>query len=287
MPVNIANVFLYEEDWAQKVRERLNEPSVWKEICNVIYSDTRVFNLPYLDDFTLQTTTRSSPYTAQAVIQTNETLTINTDRLAPYVIPQADYYQSKYSDFMRLAEQQANQIDANIESAVFAAHTTHEEFDDGDISGTDGTSITLSIANVDDVITQAKARILSARGGELLARNGGFAAWRPNQFAVVEQWAMANGFQFADEVLRNGIRFGFRAGGLSHYVSTQIPSGRAMIGVKKVLHLGILKSTYGVPKFLKEDPGQIHGFGIVSQVSYGTLTPVQWQSLMLDVAVVA
>src|SRR3990167_11232715 len=177
MPVNIANVFQYEEDWAQKLRDRLNEPSVWKEIANVIYSNTRVFNLPYLDDFTLQTTTRSSPYTAQAVIQSNETLTISTDRLAPYVIPQADYYQSGYSDFMRLAKQQADQIDAQIESAVFAAHTTHQNFDDGNISGSAGTSITLSIANVDDVLTQAKAVILTARGGEKLAQNGGFAAW--------------------------------------------------------------------------------------------------------------
>ena len=265
----------------------MNEPSVWKEVCNVIFSDTRVFNVPYLADLTLENVTRSSPYTAQAVVQTNESLTISTDRTAPFVIPQADYYQTRYGGFMQLAERQADQLDAFIEAQLWSSHATWSNFNEGQIFGTEGTSITLSIANVDDVVTQAKRILISARGGALLARNGGFCTWRPNEFAIVEQWAMANGFQFADEVLRNGIRFGFRAGGLSHYVSTQVPSGRAAIGVKKAIQLGILKSTYGVPKFLNEDPGQIHGFGIVSQISMGVLTPTPWTSLVLDVAVVS
>ena len=288
MALNATNAFQYEEDWAQRLRERLNETSVWKEVCKVLYTDTYTFNLPYLADISLQSVTRSSPYTAQAIIQSNETLVIDQQRLAPMVIPQADYFQSRYSDFMQLAERQAAQLDAQVETYVWGAAqtTTFENFDDGSIGGSAGTSITVSISNIDDIIANVKRVIFTARGAEQLGRNGGFVLWDPTRFALVEQWAMANGFGFADEVLRNGVRFGFRAGGLSHYVSTQLPSGRNVAGVKGIYHVGILKSTYGVPKFLKEDPGQIYGFGVVSAVNYGVLLPVQHQSLMMDIAIV-
>src|SRR3990167_2267447 len=168
MALNATNAFQYEEDWAQRLRERLNETSVWKEVCKVLYTDTYTFNLPYLADISLQSVTRSSPYTAQAIIQSNETLVIDQQRLAPMVIPQADYFQSRYSDFMQLAERQAAQLDAQVESYVWGAAqtTTFENFDDGSIGGSAGTSITVSISNIDDIIANVKRVIFTARGAE-------------------------------------------------------------------------------------------------------------------------
>lgn len=281
--LNAANTFIYKEDWAQRLRERLNEPNVWKEACDVLYTDTRVLNMPYLADITLQDVGRSSPYTFQAVSETNESLTINQARHAPFLIGEADLHQG-YAFFMDLAARQAAQLDAQVESYVWQQNTDWENFDGVDIGGSAG-SITVSISNIDDIITNLKKTIFAARGGELLGRNGGFIVWHPGDFAKVEQWAMASGFTFADEVLRDGIRFGFRAGGLYHYVSSRLDPGRCHGGVKGVVKVGILKSTYGVPKFLEDDPGQVAGVGIRSTVNYGVMTPLQWRSLIFDIAV--
>lgn len=39
--VNTFNTGTYEQVWATKLQERLTGPATWKEICEVIYSDTQ------------------------------------------------------------------------------------------------------------------------------------------------------------------------------------------------------------------------------------------------------
>lgn len=43
---NIGGV--YPQKWATKLQERLDKPTNWKEVANVMYSDVKYFNMPYM-----------------------------------------------------------------------------------------------------------------------------------------------------------------------------------------------------------------------------------------------
>lgn len=56
---NTFNTGVYPQEWMTKLQERLDKPTNWKEMCDVIYSDSQVFNLPYMStEFVIQTGTR-------------------------------------------------------------------------------------------------------------------------------------------------------------------------------------------------------------------------------------
>lgn len=246
----------------------------------------RVLNNPYLSDITLQTPTRGSPYTWQALTLTNETLTVNQVALHPIFIDRADLAQSGYFVQMELAARQAAQLNEQIETYVWQQHTVWEDFDGTDIGGAAG-SITVSITNVDDIIRNVRKLIFTGKGGSLLERNGGFFVWKPGDFEKVEAFAQANGFAIADTVLKNGIKFGFRYGGFDHYVSNRTAGGRCAAGVKKLINVGVLRSTYGQIMVDEKDPNSTSGVAIVSRVDYGVQTfgAGVYTSLVYDIAV--
>jgi hypothetical protein len=60
---NTLNTGVYPEEWMTKLQERLDYPTNWKEVCEVIYSDTKIFNLPYMStEMSIQTGTRGTAY---------------------------------------------------------------------------------------------------------------------------------------------------------------------------------------------------------------------------------
>lgn len=100
-----------------------------------------------------------------------------------------------------------------------------------------------------------------------------------------------NGFNLADTALKNGIKNGYHFMGVDHYVSNSHTSGHIAAGVKKIMRLGILKSTYGQIKIL-QDPasgvttyGPVSGIGVVSRVDYGVDTPAGLVLSLFDVNV--
>ena len=284
MPLNAAQTFIYEEDFAERLQQRLNEPNVWKEVCEVQYSDIKNLHFPYLTDITLQTPTRSSPYTYQALTETDETLEIAQVAIAPIFISHADKAQKSYSDFMDLADRMAHQIDEQIESHVWDQYSAWDVFDGVDIGGSAG-SITVSITNVAAIIRNVRKLIFSAKGGSLLKQNGGFIVWHEGDFEKLEAFAQANGFNLADQILKDGVELGIRYGGFDHYVSNQLNPGRCAGGVKKVIKVGVLKSTYGDLMVDPNDPGSLRGTGLRLAADYGVKTFNFAKSLVFDIAV--
>ena len=285
MPLSAAQTFVYIDDFAERVQMRLDEPNVWKEVCEVQYSDIKNLHFPYVADITLQSNTRSSPYTFQALTETDETLEIAQVAIAPWFVSAADKAQKSYADYMDLADHMTSQIDENIETFVWKQYSAWDVFDGADIGGAAG-SITLSITNVGAVIRNLRKLILTAKGGTLLNKNGGFIVWKPADFAIVEAFYQANGFVSADDVLQNGVKIGFTRGGFTHYVSNFLAGGRGAAGVKKVLKVGILKSTYGDLLVDAQDPGSLRGTGFRLAADYGVKTFNFAKSLLFDMALV-
>lgn len=261
---------IYKNEYLVTLQDRLSETTKWKEIAKVEYTDTQVIHNPYLTDVTANDGTRGTAYTPEAVTTTDDTITINSFKYTAQYIDRADLAQKTFAGWMELADNQGIMLNEAIETAMYANHAEYTNFDNASIGGSAG-NITVSESNVDDIIRGVKREIREANGENLMDRNGAFIVWRPADFEKLEAYVQAQGFSTADGALKDGTNQGFRYMGMEHYSSNRLASGHLFGGVKKALHLGICKSTYGKINEI-EDPvvsgGQISGIGINSRVDF-------------------
>ena len=269
------------------LQDRLSETTKWKEIAKVEYTDTQVIHNPYLTDVTANDGTRGTAYTPEAVTTTDDTVTINSFKIAAQYIDRADLAQKTFAGWMELADNQGIMLNEAIETAMYANHAEYTNFDNASIGGSAG-NITVAESNIDDIIRGVKREIREANGENLMDRNGAFFVWRPADFEKLEAYVQAQGFSTADGALKDGTNQGFRYMGMEHYSSNRLASGHLFAGVKKALHLGICKSTYGKVNEI-EDPvvsgGQISGVGINSRVDFKFKAWAKVAPVLFDVLV--
>lgn len=278
---------IYQNEYLTKLQERLSEFNKWKDICRVEYTDVQVIHNPYLTDVTANTGTRGTAYTPEAVTTTDDTVTINQYKIAAQYIDRADLAQKTFAGWMELADNQGLLLNEAIETAMYANHAQYTDFDNASIGGAAG-NITVSESNIDNIINGMLREIGEANGDQMYERYGAFIVWRHADFEKVKAYAAAQGFSTADDVLKNGIKQGFHYLGVDHYASNKLTSGHLFGGVKKMLHLGICKSTYGKINVI-EDPvvggGQISGIGINSRVDYGFEAWAKVAPILFDILV--
>ncbi len=278
---------IYQNEYLTKLQERLSEFNKWKDICRVEYTDVQVIHNPYLTDVTANTGTRGTAYTPEAVTTTDDTVTINQYKIAAQYIDRADLAQKTFSGWMELADNQGLLLNEAIETAMYANHAQYTDFDNASIGGAAG-NITVSESNIDNIINGMLREVGEANGDGMYERYGAFIVWRHADFEKVKAYAAAQGFSTADDVLKNGIKQGFHYLGVDHYASNKLASGHLFGGVKKLLHLGICKSTYGKINVI-EDPvvggGQISGIGINSRVDYGFEAWAKVAPVLFDILV--
>jgi len=275
---------VFAEEWTVKLQEMLDEPTKWKDICRVEYTDKYILHNPYLTDATIQSYTRSCPYTMQAITVTDDDVTINTTKIIPQFIDRADLSQNGYLRQMELAERQGVLVDKALEAAVYAAYGDMTTFDNTQIGGSAGT-ITVDTTNIDDIIRAVKREIREAGGEALLERNGGFIVWRPADLEILEGFMQANGYATADTALKQGFPQGIQYMGLTHYSSNLLTSGYLVAGVKKCIHLGILRDTYGQIVVNDKDPGEHSGISVVTRVDYKVKVWANTKPVLFDITV--
>jgi len=241
---------------------------VWKEICLVKYTDSGIWRNPYLTDSTVGTGTRGTGYTSTAVATTDETVTISDYSYCAEHIDDADLAQKTFSDFMEIADRMGTMLNETMETSMLLEHAQWTNFDNASIGGSAG-NITVALSNIKKIITGIKREIREAGGGDMLTRNGGFIQWREADFELVEQLASSEGFNTADDALKNGIKQGFRYLGMEHYSTSKNVSGHVFAGVKKMFAVGICKSTYGKVKTIINpvvSSAQISGIGLETRI---------------------
>jgi hypothetical protein len=274
-------------EYETKLQERLDAPMVWKEICLVKYTDSGIWRNPYLTDATVGTGTRGTGYTPYAVATTDDTVTIDTYVYSAPVIDDADLAQKTFSDWMEVADNVGVMLNEKMETLMLLQHAQWTNFDNASIGGVAG-NITVATSNIKKIITSIKREIREAGGGELLARNGGFIQWREADFELVETLASAEGFNVADDALKNGIKQGFKYMGMEHYSTSKNVSGHVFAGVKKAFAVGICKSTYGkVKEIINPVVGgaQISGIGLESRIDSKFMAWAKMVPVLFDVLV--
>lgn len=282
-----ASQSVYREEWATKLQERLDKPQTWKDVCDVVFTDTRVHHFPYMStEFADQAGTRGTAYTFQDFALTDSALTISTYRILPVFIDRADMAQCDYANQMEMADRQGAILGERIETALLADHANWTNVGDPGTGITSGntTAITVSAANIDDIVRGIRRIINVANGQDLAARYGIFFVWRAADFELLEQFAQANGFNLADTALKNGIPDAYFFLGAYHYVSNNHAAGHVFAGVRKIVKIGILRSTWG-QIVITQDPNLQSGIGVIARADYGLLVPAGLSSLVYDVNV--
>lgn len=299
----MANTYIYQEAWENKLQQRLDKPTNWKEICDVIYTDTQTTNLPLISaanepavttgQFTnaaaRSTLTNVIPFIS--VTQTSETLVIATTDIDSVYIDYADQAQSQYATWANLGDLLGKKISERVESIILAEAANRTNFGDtgAGVLGLTANQITVSATNIDDIIRGIIEQIITANGYDLYKQNGGFIVWRPADWTLLVQFMQANGFNMADQALKSGGMIGVDYMGLNHYVSTSHTANHLFAGVRKMLKLGLLKSTYG-KTYVAETPasstaGSLSGTQIHTRLDYGFKTPTNVAGLIYDVNV--
>ncbi len=274
-----AGTFLYEEEWRETLQQQLDEPSVWKEICDVEFTNSHTINNPYHTDTAVVTLERGSPYVYNTISQTNQSVAITVDRAVPEFIPRPTLAQSTYASIAQLARRQAVTLDEAIEAYIYTQHATNfTDFDNASIGGAAG-SITVSATNVDDIMRALIREIQQASGQKMLEKNGAFIVWKPSHFESLVAFAQANGYNMADQWLRDGSNKakGIYYSGIWHYTTNLGLSGRIVGGIRKAIFVGVLADTYGNIMIDEKDPGLRSGVGVVSSVTFGVTV---WNNLI-------
>jgi len=273
------------------MRARINKPVTWTDVLKVKYSDVRTIVGGYMStESAVQTGTRDTAYTPQPFGLTADTLTISNYRVLAMTIDEADRHQQNYTSQMEIADFQGKKISEYLEAQMLAQYGSWTAFGVTDLANTgadDSTDITVSAANIDDIIRAIKRKLYTNNGVDFAVEKGIFIVWRPADFEFLEAFVQANGFTEADISLKNGIpvQKAFRYMGVDHYLSTQHTATYLFAGIKGCFEVGILRSTYGKAKFL-EDPGLVSGLGIVSRVDYGWNQPAQLIQFSMAINVV-
>ena len=276
--------------WEAKLSERLNKPTTWRDVADVLMADIRVLNVSYMStEFSTQTGTRGTAFSASDFTLTNETLTLSEQKVAPVYVDYADALQSDYVKQVELAEGMAAKLSEDIETAMLDDHAnwTNVGLNGANIESSQTTAITVTSSNIDDIVRAVRRIVIEANGLELMQRNGIFFVWRAADLEKLEAFAQANGFNLADKALKNGIPNAYEFLGAKHYVSNSHATGHVFAGVSKVFKIGILKGTWGK---VYEAPG-VNGDGplsgtlLHSRADFGTLTPTKHVTVLFDVNV--
>lgn len=257
-----------KEEFETKLQERLSAPTIWKEICLVKYTDAGTLHNPYLTDSVQGTGTRGTGYTSTAVATTDEEVSITDYVYSAQHIDRANLAQKSFSDWMEIADNMGIILNEGMETAMLLEHGQWTNFDNASIGGAAG-NIIVSTSNIDDIIDYMKTAIRTAGGGEIANRNGIFIHWREADFAKVEALARSQGFNTADDVLKNGIKQGFSYSGVEHYSTSKNVAGHVFGGVKKAFSVGVCKSTYGLMTEVLNPVvagAQISGIGLESRI---------------------
>ena len=100
-----------------------------------------------------------------------------------------------------------------------------------------------------------------------------------------------NGFNLADQALKNGIPNAYFLMGVYHYVSNNHAANHVFAGVRKIVKVGILRATWG-QLVVTQDPGggstttdQYSAIGLTTRADYGILAPAGHTTLVYDVNV--
>jgi hypothetical protein len=270
----MANTFVNKEIWKEALQEKLEEATAWKDAAEVTYTSDKTVHFPYRSLPDTSSYTRGAQYTPSDITVTDDTMVIDDSEIVAEFIDKADLAQNGYVNEVEMGQAQAIAINEDIEKTMLALRTqAGHSLNAGSLAGGTGTgNITVTggaTGNIAELFRLARLQIAKSRGGLAYMKRFGMTAFvDPENYEKAVSFAQKNGFMFADDALTEGQvprLSGFTVRESNLLDSSGAGNAHAVFAVNKMLHLGILNTTYGDIDVV-ENPERRSGVDVVSRI---------------------
>ena len=196
------------EYWSARTQRLLKKKLIEREIASMeeqaILRDGDMVHRPYYSDVVVNNYTKGTDVTVQDVSATDEYLVVNKSKEATVYIDEIDVKQNKYDAANKYIDRMTYALKKDIDGA-FLQEVLNAEYtmDDGDMWGTAGNPVTVSVANVFKLFTLTEAKM---NANDIEDTKPWFFVITPDVKANIQQTNLVNGFQQADAALRGTLK---------------------------------------------------------------------------------
>ena len=166
--------------------------------------DGDMVHRPYYSDVVVNNYTKGVDVTVQDVVATDEYLVVNKSKEATVYIDEIDVKQNKYDAANKYIDRMTYALRKDIDGA-FLKEVLNAEYsmDDGDMGGTAGNPVTVSVANVFSLFTYTEAKM---NANDIEDTKPWFFVITPEVKAAIQQTNLVNWFNQADAALRGTLK---------------------------------------------------------------------------------
>jgi hypothetical protein len=196
------------EYWSARTQRLLKKKLIAREIASMeeqaVLRDGDMVHRPYYSDVVVNNYTKGVDVTVQDVSATDEYLVVNKSKEATVYIDEIDVKQNKYDAANKYIDRMTYALKKDIDGA-FLQEVLNAEYtmDDGDMGGTAGSPVTVSVANVFKLFTLTEAKM---NANDIEDTKPWFFVITPDVKANIQQTNLVNGFQQADAALRGTLK---------------------------------------------------------------------------------
>lgn len=196
------------EYWSARTQRLLKKKLIAREIASMeeqaTLRDWDMVHRPYYSDVVVNNYTKGVDVTVQDVSATDEYLVVNKSKEATVYIDEIDVKQNKYDAANKYIDRMTYALKKDIDGA-FLQEVLNAQYsmDDGDMWGTAGNPVTVSVANVFKLFTLTEAKM---NANDIEDTKPWFFVITPDVKANIQQTNLVNGFNQADAALRGTLK---------------------------------------------------------------------------------
>lgn len=196
------------EYWSARTQRLLKKKLIAREIASMeeqaTLRDGDMVHRPYYSDVVVNNYTKGVDVTVQDVSATDEYLVVNKSKEATVYIDEIDVKQNKYDAANKYIDRMTYALKKDIDGA-FLQEVLNAQYtmDDGDMWGTAGNPVTVSVANAFKLFTLTEAKM---NANDIEDTKPWFFVITPDVKANIQQTNLVNGFQQADAALRGTLK---------------------------------------------------------------------------------
>ena len=191
-----------------RTQRLLKRKLISREIANFeeqsVLRDGDMVHRPYYSDVVVNNYTKGTDVTVQDVSATDEYLVVNKSKEATVYIDEIDVKQNKYDAANKYIDRMTYALKKDIDWA-FLQEVLEAEYtiSDGDMGGTPGNPVTVSVANAFSLFTTTEAKMNS---NDIEDTKPWFFVITPDVKAKIQQTNLVNWFNQADAALRGTLK---------------------------------------------------------------------------------
>lgn len=193
------------EYWSKRMQIIRHKVPVYRAVANMEersnLKDGDVVHRPFRSDLRVKTYTKGTSITPTDITGTDESLSVDQAKIAPFYVDDLDEIQNKYDVVNRFADDAARRLEEFIDGdflgeVVNADHTV----DDGDIGGTSGNGIVLTASNILKTFAAAGKKLDRAN----VAMDNRYAVVSPTTHQILVEYMAGKDTAMGDTTGMNG-----------------------------------------------------------------------------------